>query len=278
MSVMGPVAVRARPHARKSRAADCASGTRRDGDPFFAGSDVRIDDGLSLGKTMSVIEARILTIQWDSRTGMFDDSVLRNYLINRELVRCVPQFFEHRGVPCWSLYIETTIVQGAVIPRDPVSPEQQAAAADIAAQISQFDEIQKVRYERILAWRADRARQEGFKSYIICTNRQALDLARDAPATLAALGRVHGFGDKKVAKYGRQLLEILHGNFGTVGNAGGVRKVDAGDKGIPSDVGGIPEASAVVADQSDGKSVSGDSGATDDCGVQAKSNPDFQPD
>ncbi|MBP7382399.1 HRDC domain-containing protein [Myxococcota bacterium] len=227
---------------------------------------------------MSVIEARILTIQWDSRTGMFDDSVLRHHLVNRELVRCVPQFFEHRGVPCWSLYIETTIVQGAVIPRDPVSPEQQATMADIAAQITQFDEIQKVRYERILAWRADRARQEGFKSYMICTNRQALDLARDAPATLAALGRVHGFGDKKVAKYGRQLLEILHGNFGTVGNAGGVRKVDAGDKGIPSDVGGIPEASASIAVQPHGNPVPGNSGTPDDGGLHQESGPGFQPD
>ncbi len=52
---------------------------------------------------MSFTESRILTIQWDPRTGMFDDSVLRNYLINRELVRCVPQFFEHKGLPPSSL-------------------------------------------------------------------------------------------------------------------------------------------------------------------------------
>ncbi len=52
---------------------------------------------------MSFTEARILTIQWDTRTGMFDDSVLRNHLVNRELVRCVPQFFEHKWLPCPSL-------------------------------------------------------------------------------------------------------------------------------------------------------------------------------
>ncbi len=91
---------------------------------------------------------------------MFDDSVLRNYLINRELVRCVPQFFEHKGLPCWSLYIETNVIQG-VVASDLSGPERQASAAAVAAQITEFDEIQKVRYERIVAWRAEAAMREG---------------------------------------------------------------------------------------------------------------------
>ncbi len=187
---------------------------------------------------MSFSEARILTIQWDPRTGMFDDSVLRNYLINRELVRCVPQFFVHNGLPNWSLYIETKIVQG-VDASDLSTSARQATAAGIAAQINEFDEIQKVRYERILAWRAEAAMREGLKSYMICANRDAMELARTAPATLAALGRVRGFGEKKVAKYGRQILEILHGTYGKVGSSGGVRKVDADDKGLSAVVGGV---------------------------------------
>jgi len=118
-----------------------------------------------LGDSMSFTEARILTIQWDSRTGMFDDSVLRNYLVNRELVRCVPQFFEHKGLPCWSLYIETTVIQG-VASSDLSAPERKAAADAVAAQMAEFDEIQKVRYERIVAWRAAAAMREGLKSRV----------------------------------------------------------------------------------------------------------------
>ena len=204
---------------------------------------------------MSFTESRILTIQWDSRTGMFDDSVLRNYLVNRELVRCVPQFFEHKGLPCWSLYIEATVIQG-VAASDLSAPERQAAAADaVAAQMAEFDEIQKVRYERIVAWRAAAAMREGLKSFMICTNRDAMELARTAPATLAALGRVHGFGEKKLAKYGREILEILHGTHGTSGSVGGVRKVDAGDKGLSPDVGVVSQTVPSVADGEDGKPV-----------------------
>ncbi len=203
---------------------------------------------------MSFTEARILTIQWDTRTGMFDDSVLRNYLVNRELVRCVPQFFEHKGLPCWSLYIETNVIQGVVV-SDLSARERQAAATAVAAQITEFDEIQKLRYERIVAWRAEAAMREGLKSYMICTNRDAMELARTAPATLAALGRIHGFGEKKLAKYGREILEILHGAFGTSGSVGGVRKMDADDKGLPAVVGVVPQKVPVVADGQDGKRV-----------------------
>ncbi len=203
---------------------------------------------------MSFTEARILTIQWDTRTGMFDDSVLRNYLVNRELVRCVPQFFEHKGLPCWSLYIETNVIQG-VVASDLSAPERQAASAAVAAQMSEFDEIQKIRYERIVAWRAEAAMREGLKSYMICTNRDAMELARTAPATLAALGRVHGFGEKKLAKYGREILEILHGTYGTSGSVGGIRKVDADDKGLPAVVGVVSKTVPVVADGQDGKPV-----------------------
>ncbi|HOD00186.1 MAG TPA: HRDC domain-containing protein, partial [Myxococcota bacterium] len=209
---------------------------------------------LVLGDSMSFSEARILTIQWDPRTGMFDDSVLRNYLINRELVRCVPQFFVHNALPCWSLYIETKVLQG-VVSSDLSASSRQAAAAGIAAQINEFDEIQKVRYERILSWRAEAAMREGLKSYMICTNRDAMELARTAPATLAALGRVHGFGEKKLAKYGREILEILHGTHKTSGNSNNIRKVDADDKGLSAVVGGVSQAVPVIADGKDGEPV-----------------------
>ncbi|HQP96784.1 MAG TPA: HRDC domain-containing protein, partial [Myxococcota bacterium] len=214
----------------------------------------RVGNELLPGDSMSFTEARILTIQWDTRTGMFDDSVLRNYLVNRELVRCVPQFFEHKGLPCWSLYIETNVIQG-VVASDLSAPERQAASAAVAAQMSEFDEIQKIRYERIVAWRAEAAMREGLKSYMICTNRDAMELARTAPATLAALGRVHGFGEKKLAKYGREILEILHGTYGTSGSVGGIRKVDADDKGLPAVVGVVSQEVPVVADGQDGKPV-----------------------
>lgn len=48
---------------------------------------------------------------------------------------------------------------------------------------------------------------------MLCTNRQAMDLCRRAPRTLQALQAIKGFGAKRVAKHGKELLEVLHGRM-----------------------------------------------------------------
>ena len=58
-------------------------------------------------------DVRILTIQMDPRTGLFDDGPLRAYLANREVLRSEPQFFVHEGHPCFAVYLETRPLQGA---------------------------------------------------------------------------------------------------------------------------------------------------------------------
>ena len=58
-------------------------------------------------------ETRIFTIGWDSAAGAFDDSALRAYLTEREVLRSEPQFFTHGGRPFWSVYLETRALVGA---------------------------------------------------------------------------------------------------------------------------------------------------------------------
>lgn len=217
--------------------------------------------GLIVGMT----EARILTIQWDSRTGMFDDSVLRDYLMDRELVRCVPQYFEYRGSPCWSVYLESRLVQG-VEPKANLSGGGGERAQALAALVSEFDEIQQIRYDRLLQWRRETSRKQGIKAYMVCTNAQATELARVAPATMAALGSVHGFGDKKLKKYGQQILEILHGK--STGTDGGVRALDEDDTGFFHAVGDFSPQVSAQPDIEDGKPVSADDRTADDCSLQ----------
>ncbi|MSQ84727.1 MAG: hypothetical protein EXR77_17955 [Myxococcales bacterium] len=47
--------------------------------------------------------------------------------------------------------------------------------------------------------------------YVLCSNRQAFELARRAPASLQALGEIKGFGRKTVETHGAAILEVLHG-------------------------------------------------------------------
>ncbi|HEY0640690.1 MAG TPA: DNA helicase RecQ [Pseudonocardiaceae bacterium] len=64
-------------------------------------------------------------------------------------------------------------------------------------------------FERLRAWRGATAKEQGMPAYIIFHDATLRQIAAEAPTTLAELGRVNGVGENKLAKYGRQVLDVL---------------------------------------------------------------------
>ena len=72
-----------------------------------------------------------------------------------------------------------------------------------------LDAAAQVRYDALRAWRTEVAREHNLPSYIIFGNATLAELARRAPADLAALAEVSGVGAKKLEAYGREILRVL---------------------------------------------------------------------
>ncbi|MEU4400585.1 DNA helicase RecQ [Micromonospora orduensis] len=66
-------------------------------------------------------------------------------------------------------------------------------------------------FERLRAWRAATAREQGVPAYVVFHDATLRQIASDAPGTLAELSRVSGVGENKLAKYGEQILAVLAG-------------------------------------------------------------------
>ncbi|MEU4556059.1 ATP-dependent DNA helicase RecQ [Micromonospora violae] len=64
-------------------------------------------------------------------------------------------------------------------------------------------------FERLRAWRATTAKEQGVPAYVIFHDATLRQIASDAPRTLADLSRVSGVGENKLAKYGEQILSVL---------------------------------------------------------------------
>lgn len=122
--------------------------------------------------------------------------------------------------------------------------------------LGELDEVERVRYDALIAWRRDMAGEDGVPPYVILTNRQCMDLARGAPRTMEGLGRVKGIGTKRLRRHGEMILEVLHGK-GVVprrrveagvedgGGAGVDAGVETGDEaGVEAGVGAGVESSA----------------------------------
>ncbi len=64
-------------------------------------------------------------------------------------------------------------------------------------------------FERLRAWRAAQAKEQGVPAYVIFHDATLRQIAATAPGTLDALGQVSGVGENKLAKYGQQILDEL---------------------------------------------------------------------
>ena len=206
-------------------------------------------------------ELRVLTLHMDRQTGLFDDRPLRGYLAQREVLAAQPQFFVHDGRPCWTIFLDTRLLQGAAERRpersgDPDAPADGRKAvrearaegerAAFATLLAELDEAQRACYERLRSWRHEQAHRLGIPHYVILTNAQALELARRRPRTLAALAEVKGIGAKRVKRHGKAMLEVIHGEAsqGRAERGGALRVVDGPDELASGADGEVPQAPA----------------------------------
>nr|WP_221474281.1 DNA helicase RecQ [Planomonospora venezuelensis] len=79
---------------------------------------------------------------------------------------------------------------------------RRAAPADLPEEAVPF-------FERLRAWRAASAREQGIPAYMIFHDATLRQIAAERPSSLAELGEVSGVGENKLAKYGEQILEQL---------------------------------------------------------------------
>ncbi len=77
-----------------------------------------------------------------------------------------------------------------------------APAADLPAQAQPA-------FERLRAWRAATAKEQGVPAYVVFHDATLRQIASDAPGSLDELGRVGGVGQAKLERYGEQILEVL---------------------------------------------------------------------
>ena len=98
--------------------------------------------------------------------------------------------------------------------REPERPPRAARARRTAAAGAATAELPAEaagRFERLRAWRAATAKEQGVPAYVIFHDATLREVAARCPATLAELGTVSGVGESKLAKYGQQVLDTLDG-------------------------------------------------------------------
>lgn len=141
---------------------------------------------------------RILTVKFDSRNEIFEESDFQNFLLNKHVHALHPQFFMHDGQAYWSVFL----TYEEILPRN--APGEKLCDAERALM------------NRLREWRKDKADREGVPVFIIATNQHLLDIVRLVPKTLEGLRQVHGFGRKRSERHGQEIVGIVKAFQGEV--------------------------------------------------------------
>ncbi|NKQ59116.1 DNA helicase RecQ [Amycolatopsis sp. K13G38] len=92
--------------------------------------------------------------------------------------------------------------------REPKREPKAAKTAKSKAPVDLPPEAAPV-FERLRAWRATTAKDQGVPAYVIFHDATLRQIAAEQPSTLEQLGGVSGVGENKLAKYGEQIIEVL---------------------------------------------------------------------
>ena len=141
---------------------------------------------------------KIISLTFDSVRGGFDDSSLREFLKDKEVVSISDHFFVRNEVPFLTLIIK-------------YFPYRQETDANFSPQgkrdeswREELSESDMGVFNLLREWRAKRSREEGVPPYILFTNKQLAQIAKGRPHTLAELEKVDGVGLAKREKYGQE--------------------------------------------------------------------------
>jgi ATP-dependent DNA helicase RecQ len=91
------------------------------------------------------------------------------------------------------------------------SPAGGSAGGPAGAGSDALPEAAAAVFERLRAWRAAAAKEDGVPAYVVFHDATLRQIALQSPSTLAGLSAVNGVGQAKLAKYGQQILDLLGG-------------------------------------------------------------------
>ena len=83
------------------------------------------------------------------------------------------------------------------------------AAKAASAEAAELPVAATALFERLRAWRAAAAKEQGVPAYVIFHDATLRQIATEEPTSLAELALVSGVGETKLARYGQQILDTL---------------------------------------------------------------------
>jgi superfamily II DNA helicase RecQ len=149
------------------------------------------------------LKLKIFTFHFSESAKGFDDKPLQEFIADKEVIEFSEHFFIHENTPYLTVLLAYRLL----------AAEEKRKLNRRQDPRSELDDGEKKAYDALRAWRSVRARQDGIPAYMIATNKQLAQMIKLGATDRAALSRVPGVGEAKIANYGAEILQVIAGTL-----------------------------------------------------------------
>ena len=144
-----------------------------------------------------MMKVKVLKIRIDDRFQITDEAIVNDYLSRFEIVNMNAKLVADE-ITYWSVLIYYNDKKNIA----------NSSKTTVTSE-SELSEEEKIIYNKLKDWRADKAREAQLPAYIIFHNTHLMSIARHKPCTLDDLENVNGIEKRKVEKFGIEIIEVL---------------------------------------------------------------------
>lgn len=144
-----------------------------------------------------MMKVKVLKIRIDDRFQITDEAIVNDYLSRFEIVNMNAKLVADE-ITYWSVLIYYNDKKNIA----------NSSKTTVTSE-SELSEEEKIIYNKLKDWRADKAREAQLPAFIIFHNTHLMSIARHKPCTLDDLENVNGIGKRKVEKFGIEIIEVL---------------------------------------------------------------------
>lgn len=146
---------------------------------------------------------KVITIQADPETGVFDDSELKALSEQYHVISWKQDFYFYQNVPQMVVFVEYRTKKPKQVQYFGKQTKQEQKRAE-------FSDRDKKLLVALKKWRNDLAVQTGVPRMNILHNAHLEDIVRLKPTTKQGLRKVSGIGEVKSERYAADILALVH--------------------------------------------------------------------
>jgi superfamily II DNA helicase RecQ len=167
----------------------------------------------------AAMRCKVFSVPVESGPSADGERKLNDFLNSTQVKNVFASVTNHREGPVWSILF---LYEGGAQPAQETLSNSSAQAKPrretFEAPAPSGNSLTRQEVKSVIAlkkWRADTAAMEGVPLYMVAQNRWLEEIVRIPVKTIDDLKKVDGFGEWRVQKYGRKIVEILGSSAGT---------------------------------------------------------------